>query len=78
LKYALPKGLQRVRDCSYLRENIGKIRQRIQVLLMNTKDWTIPDKQEKPKPILICYIYVYTALLFNFKYDNSGCKLFIS
>ena len=54
LQYVLPKGLQRVRDCGYLRGNAGKLRQRIQILLINTKDWIIPEKQEKPKAIRLC------------------------
>ena len=54
LQHVLPKGLQRVRDCGYLRGNAGKLRQRIQILLINTKDWVIPEKQPQPKAIRIC------------------------
>lgn len=54
LQHVLPKGLQRVRDCGYLRGNASKLRQRIQLLLINTKDWAIPEKQPQPKAIRIC------------------------
>ncbi|WP_170940792.1 transposase, partial [Pseudoalteromonas sp. NBT06-2] len=54
LQHVLPKGLQRVRDCGYLRGNAHKLRQRIQILLMNTKSWTIPEKKDKPKAVRIC------------------------
>lgn len=54
LQHVLPKGLQRVRDCGYLRGNASKLRQRIQILLINTKNWKKPKKKDKPKAIRIC------------------------
>ncbi|WP_177208186.1 transposase [Pseudoalteromonas denitrificans] len=69
LQHVLPKGLQRVRDCGYLRLNAGKLRQRIQLDLIKAHNWVAPQSQPVIKTKRICPCFKHEMLCMGVNID---------